>query len=522
MLRILPLLIVLGLAIAVRWGALHESLWLDELHSAWTANGDWDQVSARARIGNQSPCYFYLLKVVIGESSAEWRARLLSLLPCLVTITLLYLVVLRTSGSLLAATCVSLFATVDPKFIFYGTEARPYALVQAVALTTVLVFSRCVWQTRTKLRVAWVCGCITLCYQHYTAVVIPAATLPVLCWMKVRHRQRVTYRWLEYFCDILFVVVATIPLWTHMVEIAGRRQRWEQFVDPPVGWAWLGKLDFDYLVLVPLLAFVAIRLWTAAAGMFWPAGAKCDERSGNAKGVDPSRDADPMLGEASCWFAVLPVLIVYAVAISGSAPVMLYRYLIVVPPMALLAWTVFLRRMGPVGRAFFFVSVVMYSCYGMGYFSRWQAGRTLVAPRGETWGEVAERVREDRIPVLLRSGYIEANGVVGIDLKRPTADETELVEYCLGPLHGLYDFGGPRLEWPLPNELTAYDAKPVARLLADHSEAWLILRIPPNRYDESLEWTRRLIAEHGGGTIVTKEWYGRILLLRVRFRSAQG
>ena len=39
------------------------SFWLDELHTAWIVNGDWNDVVARCQIGNQSPLYFCVLKV---------------------------------------------------------------------------------------------------------------------------------------------------------------------------------------------------------------------------------------------------------------------------------------------------------------------------------------------------------------------------------------------------------------------------------------------------------------------------
>jgi hypothetical protein len=93
-----------------------------------------------------------------------------------------------------------------------------------------------------------------------------------------------------------------------------------------------------------------------------------------------------------------------------------------------------------------------------------------------------------------------------------------LVEYCLGPLHALYDFGDPaRMQWPLPNDLTRYDALPVAAALGDSREAWIILRISRKRYKESIAWTQRLIAARGGGNVVSESWHGRLLLVRLEF-----
>jgi hypothetical protein len=515
-----------------RWGPLHEGLWLDELHSAWAADSDWAQVAPRAQMGNQSPLYFYLLKAFLTAGSEEWNARLPSLISCFFTISLLYVCSLRATNSVLIASSIALVFAVDPKSIFYGTEARPYALVQLVALLSVLAFTKCLQQPIPKWRFAWVGGCIGLCYLHYTAVVIPAATLPILCWLKLRHREKLTYAPLQYACDLALVVLVTIPLWTHMFEIAGRRQQWAQFVTAPEGWAWLGKLDFDFLVLAPLVAFAIV--WVArsagrAVGLTvlgqtvlgQTAVGQTDrpkEQSGSPSANSIGEWTSPFLGEVAWGFALLPVAVVYLIAVTESAPIMLYRYLIVVPPMAILGWTLLTRGFGPWARLFFCASVLVYCTFGMGYGARWQAGKSLVT-RGEDWSEVAQQIRDDRSPLLLRSGYIEANGVADIDMENATAQDAELVEYCLGPLHGLYDFGGPRLEWPLPSELPDYDVEPVARLLADHNEAWIILRIPRKRYKESLKWTRRLIAARGGGKITSKQWHAPILLVRVRFRN---
>ncbi|MEZ6075018.1 MAG: hypothetical protein R3C56_04880 [Pirellulaceae bacterium] len=42
-------------------GAATESLWLDELHTSWVVAGPWSDVASRARQGNQSPLFFWVL-----------------------------------------------------------------------------------------------------------------------------------------------------------------------------------------------------------------------------------------------------------------------------------------------------------------------------------------------------------------------------------------------------------------------------------------------------------------------------
>ena len=45
---------------------IREPLWIDELHSVWCIEGDWQDVLPRATVGNQSPLYFYCLKAYVS------------------------------------------------------------------------------------------------------------------------------------------------------------------------------------------------------------------------------------------------------------------------------------------------------------------------------------------------------------------------------------------------------------------------------------------------------------------------
>src|SRR6478752_5310680 len=117
-------------AAALRLWQARESLWLDELHTAWCAEGALGEVTSRAAIGNQSPFFFWLewlLIWVMGPSELSLR------LPSILAGSLLPVAVFwlaarwASSGAgLLAAGLVA----IDPQTIFYATEARPSALVQ--------------------------------------------------------------------------------------------------------------------------------------------------------------------------------------------------------------------------------------------------------------------------------------------------------------------------------------------------------------------------------------------------------
>jgi hypothetical protein len=528
--RFLPLLFILLAAVAVRWESLNESLWLDELHSAWVISGDWTDVAQRARIGNQSPLYFYVLKCCRGiGGSYEPCIRLPSLLSVLATTIMLYLIALRATGSTAIGALVATVAAFDPKFIFYATEARPYAVVQMVALMTVACFYCCVQTPTMPRRVAWITGSVLLCYLHYTAVLVPLTTALVLVWLWRSRGAVVQYSLTAYTIDISLVVISTVPLWSHMLQIAGRRQQWEQFIPRPTGWTWFAKLDLDFLLLVPLLTFLAIRFVAEKKKQ------SSDDESVKRTGAATAATWSPhhvMFGVVTWLFALTPIVIVWTVSAGGWAVVLLYRYVIFVPPIALLTWCSMAHRLTSWRQSLFIAVVLGYCVYGMGYATRWQQDRTFIRARGEDWRAVAAVVRRDKAPILLRSGFVEAEQLMQV----PPIDEwdragagphgserrskagADLVEYCLGPLHAIYDFGEPsRIQWPLPNNLTEYDVKPVSDLLVDAREAWIILRISRKRYKESLAWAEALITARGGGTVVAEK-YGSLWLLRLEFK----
>ena len=60
---------------------IRESLWIDELHSAWVVQGPWSAWIERAAIGNQAPAFFAPLKLwhdlwVGGLGAVGWSSTL--------------------------------------------------------------------------------------------------------------------------------------------------------------------------------------------------------------------------------------------------------------------------------------------------------------------------------------------------------------------------------------------------------------------------------------------------------------
>src|SRR5688500_20002269 len=62
---------IIGLGAVLRLWQARESLWLDELHTAWCALGTPSQITPRAMAGNQSPLFFWLEWLLVRALGAS-------------------------------------------------------------------------------------------------------------------------------------------------------------------------------------------------------------------------------------------------------------------------------------------------------------------------------------------------------------------------------------------------------------------------------------------------------------------
>ncbi len=132
---------VAGLAFWLRIVQVGESLWLDELHTAWVVADGTQQLVPRAAVGNQSPVYFALvwpLTKLAGTS--EFWLRLPSVLAGVALVVGVYLAMIRWTACWSAGLLAAVLVAVDRNCVFYGQEARAYALVQLVGLLHVVLF----------------------------------------------------------------------------------------------------------------------------------------------------------------------------------------------------------------------------------------------------------------------------------------------------------------------------------------------------------------------------------------------
>jgi len=128
--RLAMIAAVMMIAALMRWGVCGESLWVDELHTSWVVTDGFQDVAARAAEGNQTPGYFLVLWFWVqcwGES--EWTLRLPAVIASTLTCGLLAMAVWRLAGNVWAGCLAGLGLALQQSSIFYGSEARGYAIV---------------------------------------------------------------------------------------------------------------------------------------------------------------------------------------------------------------------------------------------------------------------------------------------------------------------------------------------------------------------------------------------------------
>lgn len=121
---------VFAFATLVRLPATTESLWLDELHSAWAVWGDFAEVRQRAAMGNQAPTFYWLLwhwHQAFGDSEPALRS--LSVILSSLAAAVTAVGVTRITRNVVAGAIGGVFLAIEPNAIFFGTEVRAFAPV---------------------------------------------------------------------------------------------------------------------------------------------------------------------------------------------------------------------------------------------------------------------------------------------------------------------------------------------------------------------------------------------------------
>lgn len=210
---------VLGAALRMfRLG--HQSLWNDEIVTYISSFGTpWRVITQRVENSNIPPLYYLVANASLHVTTAAishvaWALRLPSAIVGVLTIPLMFIVVQPWLGSriaLAAATCVAL----SPFHIWYSQEARPYALLLALALVSVACIQRALrvpgswpWKAATAVALAATFSCHTVGLGF---VLFAALYVAIELWRRRRAGTRTAAETRDWILTFVAVAVLCVP-----------------------------------------------------------------------------------------------------------------------------------------------------------------------------------------------------------------------------------------------------------------------------------------------------------------------
>jgi hypothetical protein len=452
---LLGVLVSLGCGLRV-WQA-RESLWVDELHTAWCAGGSLSEVAPRAAIGNQSPLFFWLewLLVQIGGAS-ELALRLPSLIAGTLLPAALYGLAWRWTRSNLAALVAAALVVVDPRSIFYATEARPYALIELLAAVHVAVFLEVLTRPSLALRMAFVLGAALLFHLHYTCVLFVAAEVGFWLLARTIDSESIRYKPAWLLIDLFYLAVLAAPAAWNVAAIAGRQENWARFVP--------NRPATDILLLLP---------WSAAI-LFVLVDVDAFLRKAVPSQGRPTADAELPILLVSVWLLV-PVATAWLLTVFDVARLFATRYAIASAPAAILIAALVTRLPPwPHARVTLAAAMIGLALWSGGFVPQLRKDGRLIADRREDWRSAIAWLNEQlpgrRLPVLVRSGLIEAD-----ELR--LSEGPLLNDYCLLPVASLYRLQAKQSDLvPLPYSDSGRLEPDVRQLVRERGGMWLVNR----------------------------------------------
>jgi hypothetical protein len=452
------LALLTAVAAAVRLVSVGESLWLDELFTAWVAFGPDGTLGERSALGNAVPPFYWLVRFsvdVFGPS--EWAIRLPSIVFGALVPAVVYLLARAVAGSVWAGRLAGLLAALDGLCVAYSAEARPYPLVQLFGAVQLLAFWALLAGAGWRWRVCFVATTVALGYTQFTALSIIAGELAFYALLRVRG-ERPGYTLVRFACDLACAGLFLSPLVPLVLAVGGRR-----------GNFWLfSRMVFleDLVALHRQAEYLLLPAVVAAAVAFaW-----------RVRSAPPTPAADA--GPSARPFAFLLIVFygtavpLWAVHRAGSSPLFALRYttiLILLPVVG--AGLCAVRSPGRViGVVFALAALVLGQCAELPLWRLFAAGASP-RMRSEDWrGAVREiNAHGGQAPVFIGAGLIETDGYLG------SADPLTRA-YLLIPVRTVYPLDHP--DRPV-RSLTyggALRAEEDVELIRRTGEAWFVVK----------------------------------------------
>lgn len=250
------------LALILRWPSISESLWVDELHTAWVVSDGIVDVPYRAEMGNQASLYFLIVWAWTQLAGLhEWSLRLPSLVGGVLCAGVIAAIAHRWTRDVWVAAAAGIVAAIDIDWIFFATEARVYALVQVAAVVQVLLAWRLLQHDRRNDWIWLVVVTVGNFYLHYSTILFSFCLAGMIVALADNQRKR-QHLLIAAGC-VMMLIVIVMPV---LAGIFQRRENWAQFISATSRNEWM-RWGTALAALTPLVLLAAIyaRQWSAEA-----------------------------------------------------------------------------------------------------------------------------------------------------------------------------------------------------------------------------------------------------------------
>lgn len=460
-------------ALAFRVYVLSEPLWLDELHTAWVVDCEFQEVASRAAIGNQAPVYFWIVWCVTSAwQLSEFSLRILSMVAGVLLVAVSGRLVFCWTKSVPAVVTAVLLLAIDPTCIFYATEARPYGFLQFCAVIQLGFFWRgcnrildssennTPWPSIIQIALT----SALLFYIHYTAVLLLAAEfIFVLAVFLARQPRQANFT----LCFNLFVksavltVILCVPAAINLISVViERKSNWQAVSSGEVLIQDLaGPITFS--LLVPLVCLVVTFVFN------------------HGKREAAFYDHTILLLAIG---ATIPVQFAYAGDYWNIAPLALSRYLVCsVLIMFLFAATVVgmfrgKRTQWAIATLFVLMNLsVNPICHSIAN------SRSLPNFRHENWLDPIAQINADgnqNLPVFLFGNVLE-------DADALSRSDRDFQAYLKFPVAGIYKINHADRIFPMPsNRVDPFGAIELERL--NPAGGWMLFRAQREAVQQTL------------------------------------
>jgi hypothetical protein len=441
---------------------------------------------SRSAQGNQAPLFFGLVwGVVKCFGVTEVSLRLVSLVAAILTMLIAARLVYLWTDSPIAATVVVALIAVDDTFIWYATEARPYALLHLLGLLQISAFCYGLFQLigdekigdnnearGAKIPWSFVVLSVALLFSHYTSVFLLVAEFVVLagavCLWRVNNKQFLRGSFGSIGWAIVMIVAASNPLLLQMRQAFGQPGDWQMVASPALYLQEQGiNLIAWFLIPVASLLFV----WLIGS-----LGGGANENSINSPPNETFISLRQfLLALAAVYF--LPIMFLFVLAKTGIVPIAMSRYLsssvIAGPVFAGLIFGCLSKKQQIVAVAFLLLATSIYHVYSNRLVVNCVAQGRIPLLRIEDWPAAIRTINQTEAKqthlVFLFGSVIEDAGAF-------SNGSPVFQSYLQFPVDSIYPLRASKRVFAGPTVAHPHFSDDAIHEICDQGGAWILVR----------------------------------------------